>query len=419
MKTNLETGRARFPYGAVGLLLLGLCCSAVSGCEKSTPSGGDQSGNLGGQGSGGEISEGGSGAEGSGGSKGPIIERGIRRSERGTGCVAQNDCSLSQSCVRGRCQPAQFAVEPTGKECFRVDCAKTSDCCRGAGSEEPLDKCRSRAAMCSSTLPGCVETQCDGSSDCAGGGVCVGSCSVTAGECRGAADCVQNLCADGHCTIDFADCGSDADCLANNCVGGQCACDNPSYEPAAPICSDEECEDACIYACENSRCVIPTDCESSNECFGTTSLCDEGKCVECTNTNDCTFGEVCRQGRCETPCSSDLHCPLFEACEAGECIYVGCRSDRECTLLPSLSEAGIAEVDQRLLRCTTINGVGRCILPCTSDGQCPPTEVCEKGVCQYIGCETASECKAILGAFNEQSDESRPWVSELECRAPD
>jgi hypothetical protein len=97
---------------------------------------------------------------------------------------------------------------------------------------------------------------------------------------------------------------------------------------------------------------------------------------------------------------------------------VGCRSDRECTLAPSLSELGLSGVDPRLLKCTTQGGVGKCILPCQNDAQCPVTEVCSGGICEYIGCKGAAECKTILGVVDQEADPERPWVPRLECRAP-
>lgn len=250
--------------------------------------------------------------------------------------------------------------------------------------------------------------------------MCVGHCSVSSGECSGSADCLENKCINARCSLDFTDCDSDAACAPNSCVGGSCDCTNPSYDPSAPVCEDEDCEGLCSHTCENSRCVIPSDCESREDCFGSTSLCDEGKCVQCASSNDCSFGKICLQGRCETACQDDNHCPLFEACQAGQCIYVGCRSHRECSLIPNVEAIGLPSgVDPRLLRCNTEQGIGKCIIPCQTDAQCPSSEVCEGGVCEYIGCETSAECKTIVGLHNQESSGDMPWVTVLECRAPE
>ena len=96
---------------------------------------------------------------------------------------------------------------------------------------------------------------------------------------------------------------------------------------------------------------------------------------------------------------------------------MGCRSDRECTLIPDAQALGLAPgFDPRLLRCHTEDGVGRCLIPCQTDAQCPPTEVCTGGLCKYIGCETDSECKTIAGVHNQDRRAGQPWISTVECR---
>jgi hypothetical protein len=282
---------------------------------------------------------------------------------------------------------------------------------------EVPESCRSRAAKCSEMLPGCIEGECTRSTECGGGGVCTGNCVVSSGQCTSSVDCLANKCVEGKCTLDFTACGSDAECTSNTCVGGFCACENPSFDPADPVCSDEECEGLCLWACEDSRCVIPRDCEDDDGCFGSTPLCVDGTCVECTASVDCSFDKVCLSGKCETPCKSDLQCALFEACQAGECLYVGCRSDRECSLIPDLEALGLsANLDRRLLRCNTEDGIGRCLIPCQTDAQCLPTEVCTGGLCEYIGCESTAECKSIVGLHDQVATDDQPWIPTVECR---
>jgi hypothetical protein len=147
-------------------------------------------------------------------------------------------------------------------------------------------------------------------------------------------------------------------------------------------------------------------------------LCVEGTCAECSADADCSFDKGCHSGRCETPCKTDLHCALFEACQAGECIYVGCRSDRECSLIPDLESLGFsAGLDRRLLRCNTNDDdIGECLIPCQTDAQCPATEVCSGGRCQYIGCETSAECKTIVGVHDQVASDEQPWIPSVECR---
>jgi hypothetical protein len=360
----------------------------------------------------------GGGADSSTAGAGPTTRsaRAEPRSRRGLGCSVKNDCAEGLSCIRGVCETVSFGLSPTGKECVQIDCQTRADCCQGRGSQLP-EKCRSRAALCLEQLPGCVAEACTRSRDCAGGGVCVGRCAISSGECSGNVDCLANKCAGGACTLNFTACSSDAECAANTCVGGTCACDNPTYSPGHPLCTEPECDDACLWACEASRCVIPTACGGDEDCFGSKPVCVDGTCAECGASADCSFEKVCTLGSCETPCRADSHCGMFEACQAGECLYVGCRSDRECNLVPDVRALGLTSgTDTRLLRCHTEAGVGRCVIPCQTDSQCSATEVCSGGLCQYIGCESDDECKTIVGLHLQVSSKDRPWVPAVECR---
>jgi hypothetical protein len=339
-----------------------------------------------------------------------------RRSQRGTGCSVTNDCALGLSCIRGLCELASFGLAPSAKECVQIDCTTSDDCCGGLPLEIP-EKCRKRAAVCLKTLPGCETKACTRSSECAGGGVCTGHCSVSSGQCSGNVDCLANKCIGGKCSLNFSVCSSDAECAANTCGGGACACDNPGYAPLQPVCTDMDCEGLCLWSCEGSRCVIPSACQSDDECVGSKPICLDGQCVECRDSEDCSFEKSCRSGSCETRCQSDTNCGLFEACQAGECIYVGCRSDRECSLLPDVNALELAAgFDPRLLRCHTVAGVGKCLIPCQSDSQCATTETCSGGLCEYIGCETNAECKTILGVHDQVSSDAQPWIPSVECR---
>ena len=410
---------ARGNPSAFGALLLLGATSVVSSCSPAPkhrePEPVASAGSSGQAPSGGEGAEGG----GSGVPTPPLKTSLVRRSGRGAGCSVKNDCAAGLSCIRGVCEPTSFGLSPSAKECVQIDCTANADCCGKLPAEIP-SKCHGRAALCLAKLPGCLTESCSRSRDCAGGGVCTGRCAVSSGECSGNVDCLANKCLSGSCSLNFTACGSDADCAANVCTGGSCDCDNPSYEPQNPLCVDPDCDGLCLWACESSRCVIPTDCQDDNDCFGGKPMCVKGTCVECADSADCSFDKACRAGSCETPCQSDANCPLFEACQAGECIHVGCRSDRECTLLPDVNALDLPSgFDPRLLRCHTENGIGRCLIPCQTDAQCAVTETCSGGLCKYIGCETDSECKTIIGLHDQVSSDQQPWIPSVECRADD
>jgi hypothetical protein len=183
--------------------------------------------------------------------------------------------------------------------------------------------------------------------------------------------------------------------------------------PTAAICSDPQCEGICGYTCLEERCVVDARCASDVQCGATTPYCSEGACVECLSSDDCEM-EECVDGHCGPQCETDTQCKLFEACQAGECVYVGCRTDRECVLKAGAAPPG---QDPRLARCQIEEGHGTCVFPCEIDAQCAPSEVCLEGMCEYIGCETDTECKTIAGLHDQpQPTPERPWVTNVQCR---
>ncbi|HEY3252398.1 MAG TPA: hypothetical protein VGJ91_00565, partial [Polyangiaceae bacterium] len=140
-----------------------------------------------------------------------------------------------------------------------------------------------------------------------------------------------------------------------------------------------------------------------------------GVCGECRSSADCKNAE-CIDGHCGPACKVDTQCALFEACQAGECVYVGCRSDRECVLQARSSTATLPQ-DPRLAKCNIEGSTGTCVFPCEIDAQCASTEVCLAGVCKYIGCETDSECTTIAGLHDLPAPTpDRPWVTTATCR---
>jgi hypothetical protein len=404
--------------------LLALACSTfVAACEKeespTTPSGAGSAAGTAGTAGGGQ----GGGTSGQGG-----LPAEVRKGERGSSCdsttdcgdglscIVTNDCPVGVACANKSCQPSNFEIIGTGKQCHVVDCASQADCCGDMPVEMP-EKCLNRDSICfQPTLPDCIATYCTEDADC-GSGTCSGLCSQDAESCMLTADCAANTCDTGEepdtCTVSGADCSSLA-CIANTCSTPICRCANPDYDPADPICSDEDCEGICGFTCEEERCVVDLGCEVDIDCPVTTPFCQEGQCVECKTSEDCEEEVECMAGRCGPECEVDTQCPLFQICQANECTYVGCQSDRECVLSAGNDDP---TKDPRLAECNIENGVGTCVFPCDIDAQCAATEVCLEGVCEYIGCETNSECKTIVGLHDQPlASPERPWTTTAECR---
>lgn len=430
----------------MGLLVMG----ALAACEQK-PTDDDEDGDA----SGGESSSGGQGSGGaasggaaSGGAAAALGERGSSCDsssdcDDGLSCIVTAGCPVGVACANKTCQPSNFDIMGTGKQCHIVQCAKREDCCGDMPLEAPA-KCDVRDITCNQpSLPGCTAITCTMDEQC-GAGDCAGYCVyATTESCETAADCRENVCdfgtgsggsgsggngsggngsggdgsggATGTCTVTGGTCYSDANCPTNSCSTPYCHCENPEYDPTDPICSDEDCEGICGWTCEDEQCVVDTSCNIDSDCLGATPLCgDDGTCVECLADEDCE-DEDCIDGRCGPECKVDTQCGLFESCTNDKCVYVGCQTDRECVLS---AQAQGSDQDPRLAVCDVEGGIGTCVFPCEIDAQCATTEVCLDGVCEYIGCETNAECKTIAGLHNRPPPtDEQPWTTTAECRA--
>src|SRR3954469_8193285 len=79
------------------------------------------------------------------------------RGKRGENCQARNDCQEGLACLNGICGANEFSVNVAVKQCDRIECATTEDCCGGKPTEVP-SKCNALATTCTSTFPGCLPT---------------------------------------------------------------------------------------------------------------------------------------------------------------------------------------------------------------------------------------------------------------------
>jgi hypothetical protein len=117
---------------------------------------------------------------------------------------------------------------------------------------------------------------------------------------------------------------------------------------------------------------------------------------------DCTGAEdqQCVSGTCRAACERNEQCPLFQACQSGECVQAGCSSARECYF----------STGNPLSECSDD---GRCITPCDADAECGNFQVCDEGTCKFIGCTSDEECRVMLGI------QSIPGSDRAVCREPD
>ena len=368
------------------------------------------------------------------------------RGKRGESCLARNDCDTGLACLGNICAKNEFNVSVTAKQCVRSECKEDTDCCGDRATEAPA-KCKNRNAICDAAtqrIPGCITTTCMTDDTCNGGVCGMGSCSgigQIGTQCTAATDCKRDTCVAGTCSISFNTCTvatQATDCTYYNtpptCTNRICNCQNPLYDPNDPICSDPDCEDICLLRCTDSLCLEDKSCKTDTECLAVgLTTCDGGRCVECTIDKDCDVknDETCEKGLCHKPCKLNEECGLFEECSKGDCVYVGCKSDRECILATSRSQVGNGTGgtagaqqsisggdDPRLFKClpTEVGSkINSCKIPCENDGSCGQFQACDKGFCKFVGCETDDECRAYLGISNQMTSDTKPYVTTATC----
>jgi hypothetical protein len=233
------------------------------------------------------------------------------RGDRGETCQARNDCAEGLACVAGRCSENEYPVTVQPKECFRVECAKTTDCCENF-------------------VP------------------------------------------------------------STNCPGWKTSCD--AGDPTYCDIYDSQCK--CQFTCLDELCVVQDTCTIDSDCGSSLLKCFDKQCAQCKVTADCADPDAaCVKGVCQAACKHNEECKLFEACQSGTCVKVGCTSDREC----------LFATQDPLAKCVD----KECITPCTNDAECSaPFHVCEAEKCVFVGCESNEECRVLLGlqsSFNTET----------------
>lgn len=221
-------------------------------------------------------------------------------------------------------------------------------------------------------------------------------------DCSEGLSCVRNVCVVDEFPItptakgcDVIECNAVADCVrfADGCEELQQVCAEGEMDACAAF------EQNCNFVCEANRC--ESRCSEDTDCRP--GMCQAGVCVQCVGNEDCGEDERCVRGQCIEPCRDDLACPLFHACVDGECVETGCDSDRACVAL-------LRNVEARCLE-------GACTAPCITDSDCDDPDdydfmKCVGGLCQHVGCDSDSECRArIFGDGPVEGD-----VLDVVCR---
>lgn len=189
------------------------------------------------------------------------------------------------------------------------------------------------------------------------------------------------------------ECSTAADCCGtppSSCPNllNLCTADAGSSSVTACIQYEALCKcDTMKVDCEQDKCI--TKCTADTECTqnGSGRKCAGGKCVQCAGDTDCSSGQQCLSGVCQSPCLSDGDCSGFNRCAAGKCVESGCQTDRECVASTRNVEA-------------TCGTDGKCIVPCQTDLECGNPKgysfySCIKSQCVYTGCQSDKDCRLL------------------------
>jgi hypothetical protein len=238
--------------------------------------------------------------------------------QKGESCRTRIDCEAGLACIRSICTPADYPVQPTGKECVRIECRAAKDCC-----PTPSSSCTNYERYCNLGDPyycSLFDTYCkcdEAAWSCTGDKcVFVQTCEPDAGRvCPSSMVCSGGKCV--RCAKDD-DCASGQSCIANEC------------KKACTL--DEECP--VFHRCQSSQCV-EVGCQTTRECVAYTK-------------NPLAF---CRDKSCREPCTSDLECNAssynFRGCISGFCEDLGCETDEECRIRLNISQTSGQEAECR------------------------------------------------------------------------
>ncbi len=104
---------------------------------------------------------------------------------------------------------------------------------------------------------------------------------------------------------------------------------------------------------------------------------------------------------CDSPSDCASQYPPWDAdnydCNDGACEYLGCHSDEECKAVPGM-ESYVCAADQ-------ITGLDVCTKSCSSVSDCATPSApwdednysCDNGACHYTGCNSDQECQSVQG----------------------
>ncbi len=328
--------------------------------------------------------------------------QGCREGECVDLCSRHTDCSPSEICDDGFCQPGDTECDSAddcppilGEACIIPD---KGECVGGVCIYEPEPE----STTCDDADPCTAGDHCDGE------GLCTASVQLCTGSfgapCSAPVECQSGLCESGRCCtagLDCCDaddecssiyrcnldsltcrvsCGDDAHCKASlHCEGVVCEADLALGEECdeASDCQSDTCESQVCCPPGGDCCASDDDCGGEATCDTLTGLCRtdcaSGGDADCKPTGFCDALDLCvsdldtgdtcdRDGQCAVGrCDDTQCCPLGVDCCIGD---ADCLGNYACELASSICHAA-----------------------CTCDGDCSDSGECKTGIsCNEPSC---------------------------------
>ncbi len=308
----------------------------------------------------------------------------------GKHCEDGTQCSVDSTCIgigNGVCTVR--SGDGCSDDCQIETCTSNSDC------ESGFCVTNTKGPVCTKT----AENDCPQDFETK---ICAPKFCKKNNQCGIIGVCRHGKCKPKPCRAD-----NDCDGVDNNCDTQKGVCVSKPNKPE--VCGkDDDCNSGTGEVCDDGTCATPCDqdddCDSGKMCDTNKKLCVtplKVKPGKCGDDRNCSKGETCDNGQCDTSCDQDDDCNSGicdtmvkvcipkskpgtcgkdedcdgrsgEVCDNGKCTST-C-GDGPCVIIP---------VSCLNVRCPSglVCKDGKCVVECNSDNECKPPGVCKLGKC--------------------------------------
>jgi hypothetical protein len=311
----------------------------------------------------------------------------IKRGNAGESCTAANDCANGLACIALVCVASSSNTQSDAGKADSASCGARSDCAEGF-------MCVSNTCKSITTGVSAGSRQGGRGESCTAANDCKADLSCLTGMCRESGISLEHL----PKACYRVECETKDDCCATFTPNPNCDMYKKNCETDPIFCNTYRSLCECSKSCQMELCVAAQPgCKSDQECTSAqTPFCVDGTCHQCNQDSACP-GEMskCASGVCMSPCSDDSNCPLLYACQDNACVQTGCMGDRECAFVTKNPRA-VCKDKKCQSPCASD---GDCS---TMDPTNASFQACEAGQCKFVGCASDTECRAALNIASVQ-----------------